>query len=47
MLSVVSLQLKGEGYMECASLLPWQQLHHGSVAALDVNPGTREVHTAH
>jgi hypothetical protein len=29
--------------MEGTRLLPWQRLHAGAVAALDVNPSTREV----
>ena len=42
--SYVSLmQLQGEGDMEGAHLLPWQSLHRGRVAALDICTDTREV----
>lgn len=37
------LQLHGEGDMEGAHLLPWQPLHIGRVAALDICADTREV----
>lgn len=40
---VILMQLVGEGDMEGANLLPWQQLHSGPVAALDASPITREV----
>lgn len=37
------LQLTGEGDIEGTRLLPWQQLHQGSVAALDIYTENREV----
>ena len=46
-LRVVRLQLRGEGDMEDASLVPWQALHRGGIAALDVNSDTREVRSDH
>ena len=33
----------GEGDIDGTQLLPWQQLHQGSVAALDICTETREV----
>ena len=36
-------QLRGEGDMEGAQLLPWMTLHQGRVAALDICAETREV----
>ncbi len=40
---VVCVQLMGEGDIEGTQLLPWQQLHQGSVAALDICAETRQV----
>ncbi len=37
------VQLVGEGDIEGTQLLPWQQLHQGSVAALDICTETRQV----
>ena len=37
------VQLVGEGDIEGTQLLPWQQLHQGSVAALDICAETRQV----
>ena len=37
------MQLVGEGDIEGTQLLPWQQLHQGSVAALDICTETRQV----
>ena len=36
-------QLMDEGDIDGTQLLPWQQLHQGSVAALDICTETREV----
>ncbi|CAK0736740.1 hypothetical protein CVIRNUC_000795 [Coccomyxa viridis] len=40
------VQLMGEGDIDGTQLLPWQQLHQGSVAALDICTETREAVTA-
>ncbi|CAL5218504.1 g190 [Coccomyxa viridis] len=40
------VQLMGEGDIEGTQLLPWQQLHQGSVAALDICAETRQAVTA-
>ena len=40
-------QLMGEGDIDGTQLLPWQQLHQGSVAALDICTETREVLLCH
>lgn len=37
------VQLVGEGDIAGTQLLPWQQLHQGSVAALDICTETRQV----
>jgi hypothetical protein len=41
------VQLRGDGDMEGAQLLPWMSLHHGRVAALDICAETREVGNAY